>query len=534
MTATLLYNEFIESRYKEGMDMQADLLIINGKCYDPDSNETYSWIAINKDRIIGIGKGDSYMPFVENCGEIIDAKHNSVLPGFIDSHCHMVQTAINDVSLNLSEAESFDDIGDFIRTQARKEPGKPIRGIRLDELKLKEKKLPDRYILDRFCDDAPVWINRIEYRTSILNTYALLHYKIPYSVAGIELDNKKMPTGIIEGNANALLRENILNGISSEYKLNALKGVIPGFMSAGVTTAASMEGGYMFCDKDAEFIHKYHNAVPIDLLLYFQTTDIKKVKNMGLGRIGGSLFIDGSFGSRNAALYEDYTDQPGNNGLLYFTQEELNRFLLDCYKNNLQTAVHVIGERAIDLALNAHEYAFKKTGNSGLRHRLEHVELATASHLKRSRELNLIYSMQPAYEHFWGGPDKMYQKRLGDRYKITNPLREILDEGILICGSSESDVTPVNPLLGIHSAVNHPVEKHRVSVPEAIRMFTIDGAFALGEDQLKGSIAVGKMADLVILSEDLLKIESGRIIDVKVKATIKSGNVLFNEIKRGR
>ena len=514
--------------------MHADVLIINGECYNPEDGEIYNWIAIHKDRIIGIGKGKDYESYKENCGEILDAKGASVLPGFIDSHCHMVQTAINNVSLNLSEADSFDAIGDIIRSQMKKEPGKPIRGIRLDELKLKEKKLPDRYILDRFCDDAPVWINRIEYRTSMLNTYALLHYKIPYSVTGIELDEKGMPTGIIEGNANALLRENILNGISNEVKLDAMRGVIPDFIKAGVTTAASMEGGYMFCDKDAEFIHRYHNAFPIDLALYFQTTDITKVKAMGLGRIGGSLFIDGSFGSRNAALYEGYSDQKENRGILYFTQEELNTFLFECYKNNLQTAVHVIGERAIDLALNAHEYAYSKTGNKNLRHRLEHVELATSAQIEKSKELNLIYSMQPAYEHFWGGPNNMYQKRLGDRYKKTNPFRQILDNRILICGSSESDVTPVNPILGIHSAVNHPVASHRTSVEEAIKMFTTAGAYALGEDQLKGSIAVGKLADLVILNDNLLKMESGKITSIRVRTTIKSGNILFNELERGR
>jgi len=509
--------------------MQADLLIVNGKCYDPESGNIYNWIAIHKDRIIGLGKGDADPFFVEGCDEIIDAGHASVLPGFIDSHCHMVQTAINDASLNLSDVSCFDDIGDAIRTQVRKEPGKPIRGIRLDELKLAEKRLPDRSVLDHFCDNAPVWINRIEYRTSILNTYALLHYKIPYSVSGIELDSKKMPTGIIEGNANALLRENILNDIGSEYKLNALKKVIPDFVKFGVTTAASMEGGYMFCDKDAEFIHQYHDALPIDLVLFFQTTDIGRVKNMKLNRIGGSLFVDGSFGSRSAALYEEYSDQPGNRGVLYFSQDELNAFILECYKNNLQTAVHVIGERAIDLALNAHEYAFLKTGNSTLRHRLEHVELATKSHLKRSKGLNLIYSMQPAYEYYWGGPEKMYQKRLGERYRNTNPFREILDAGIRICGGSESDVTPANPLQGIHAAVNHPVENHRVSVSEAIRMFTIDAAYAVKEEHMKGSLSVGKLADLVILSEDLFQTKGEEIIKVKVNGVIKSGNVLFAE-----
>lgn len=513
--------------------MQADLLIVNGKCFNPADNETYKWIAINKDKIVAIGKGDDYLNFSEYCGEIIDANGSSVLPGFYDSHCHLAQTAINHVSLNLSEATSFNDIGDLISMQSKKNPGKPIRGIRLDELNLKEKKLPDRYILDKFCDDVPVWINRVEYHTSILNTYSLLHYKIPYSVSGIELDKSDMPTGIFRGNANALLRQNILNSISNEFKLEALKEVIPNFIKSGVTTVSSMEGGFMFCDKDAEFIHEYYKSMPIDLVLFYQTTDIKKVTSMGLKRIGGSLFIDGSFGSRTAALYQDYSDSPGNRGVLYYTQDELNSFFLDCYENNLQTAVHVIGEHSIDLALNAHEYAYRRTGNNTLRHRLEHIELPTPLHLKKSNALNLIYSMQPAYEYFWGGPGKMYQRRLGERYKITNPFNEIIKCGIKVCGGSDSDVTPSNPLLGIHSAVNHPVEQHRIPVLEAVKMFTSNSAYAISEESVKGSLEIGKLADLVILSDDLFSMNKENIIDVKVKATIKSGNVLFNELSRG-
>lgn len=512
--------------------MQADLLIINGKCFNPADNETYKWIAINKDRIVGMGKGDEYLSFSEYCGEIIDANGSSVLPGFYDSHCNLVQTATNHISLNLSEATSFDDIGDLIRTEAKNSPGRPIRGIKLDELNLKEKRLPDRYVLDKFCDDAPVWINRVEYHTSALNTYALLYYKIPYSVSGIELDENDMPTGIFRGNANALLRENILSSMSDEFKLEALKKVIPNFIESGVTTISSMEGGFLFCDKDAEFIHKYYNAIPIDLVLFYQTTDIKKVIDMGLQRIGGSLFIDGTLGSRTAALYEDYSDYSGNQGVLYFAQDELNSFILDCYKNNLQTAIHVIGDRAIELAINAHEYAYKKTGNNTLRHRLEHVELPTPEHLERSRELNLIYSMQPAYEYFWGGHDKMYHKRIGERYKTTNPFSEIIKSGIRICGGSDSDITPPDPLLGIYSAVNHPVKQHRISVLEAIKMFTLNSAYAVFEENIKGSLEIGKLADLVILSDDLFSIDEKSIGDVKVKATIKSGNILFNNIER--
>jgi len=510
--------------------MQVDILIINGQCFNPTNEKIYNWIAIKGDIIVGIGEGNDYFQFSESCGKIIDAKGSTVTAGFYDSHSHLIQTAINHTSLNLSLATSFNDIGDLIVERAKKNPGETIRGFRLDEQNLKEKKLPDRYIIDKFCDTAPVWLNRVEYHTSILNTYALLHYKIPFSIAGIELESNGMPTGIFGDFANALLRESILNSMNNKLRLKALKSVMPYLISSGITTTAAMEGGFMFCNKDAEFIHEFKNSFPIDLVLFYQTTDVQKVISMGLNRIGGSLFIDGSFGSRNAALYEDYNDAPGKKGVLYYSQEELNSFLLNCYKNNLQTAVHVIGERAIDLALNAHEYAFERTGNNKLRHRLEHVELPTTAQLLRSKELNLIYSMQPAYEHYWGGPNKMYYNRLGDRYKITNPFKTIIENGITLCGGSDSDVTPASPIMGIYSAVNHPVEVHRISIIDAIKMFTINSAYAMFEDTTKGSIDIGKLADVIILSDDLFKIKIENIKDVTVKVNIKSGNILFNNI----
>lgn len=510
--------------------MQADILIINGQCLNPTDENIYNWIAIKGEKIVGIGYGNEYARSLKSYGKIIDAKGSTVTAGFYDSHSHLIQTAINNTSLNLSGATSFNDIGDLIVEQTKKNPRNPIRGIRLDEQNLKEKKLPDRYILDKFCDTAPVWLNRVEYHTSILNTYALLHYKIPFSVFGIELASNGMPTGIFRDLANALLRESILNKMDNKLRLKALKKMMPYLINAGITTTAAMEGGFMFCDKDAEFINDYKNAFPIDLVLFYQTTDIQKVIDMGLNRIGGSLFIDGSFGSRNAALYDDYADAPGKKGVLYYSQEELNSFLLDCYKNNIQTAMHVIGERAIDLALNAHEYAFKNTGNNKLRHRLEHVELPNSNHILRSKKLNLIYSMQPAYEYYWGGPDKMYFHRIGERYKNTNPFKTIIENGITVCGGSDSDVTPASPIMGIYSAVNHPVEKHRISIIDAIKMFTINAAYAMLEDTTKGSLDVGKLADIVILSEDLFKIQNENIKDVTVKVTIKSGNILLDSI----
>jgi predicted amidohydrolase YtcJ len=255
--------------------------------------------------------------------------------------------------------------------------------------------------------------------------------------------------------------------------------------------------------------------------------DIELIKEMNLNRIGGCFYLDGTFSARTAALSFDYADSPGTRGGLNFTQEELNEFVLECYSNKLQLALYTIGDRAIEQALTAHEQALARTGNYGLRHRLEHAELPSVDHLKRAADLGILFSMTPAYEYFWGGPGKMNHKRLGDHYRLTNPLRRILDAGIIICGGSDCDVTPADPMLGIHAAVNHPVLEHRVSLMEALRMYTINGAYGIFEEKIKGSLEPGKTADIIILDRDLLETPPEELKEVKVSVTLRKGERLY-------
>jgi predicted amidohydrolase YtcJ len=158
------------------------------------------------------------------------------------------------------------------------------------------------------------------------------------------------------------------------------------------------------------------------------------------------------------------------------------------------------------------------------------VELPTKEHILRAKNLELIFSMSPTYETIWGGPKKLYAKRLGDNYKITNPFREIIEAGVVVCGSSDCDVTPADPLLGIYSAVNHPVEEHRVDLYDAIKMFTINGAYAIFEEESKGSLEVGKIADLVILDTDIMETPEDKIDKIAVNTTIKNGKIILNKL----
>ncbi|MGD9569570.1 MAG: amidohydrolase [Sedimentibacter sp.] len=510
--------------------MLADILIKNARCMTMENKEITDWIAIQKNRILALGVGSEYESIIGKDTIILDANGNTVLPGFIDSHFHVVQTALNSMSLDLSDVKTHEELGERIMEASKTFSGNYIRGIRINENQFLEKKFPGRILLDKYCNDIPVLINSYEYQVSMLNTCAMLYFKIPFTAEGIEMDDKQMPTGIFRKQANAILRTNILKNISASVRKNAILDIMATLIMNGITTVNAMEGGFMYSDKDADFLFEYGKDFPIDMVLFYQTLDIEKIKAKDLKRIGGCLYIDGTLGARTAALSFEYSDCPGTMGSLRLTQHEINDFVLQCYKNNLQLALYTIGDRAIEMALNAHENALYQTGNTGLRHRLEHVELVNENQIKRAKDMGIIFSMQPTYETYWGGQGKMYEQRLGDKYIRTNPFKKIIEKGVTICGGSDSDITEPRPLLGIHSAINHPVYEHRVDVYEAIKMFTSNGAYGIFEENEKGTLKTGKLADIVILDKDILNTPIDQIDKIKVIVTIKSGEILFNNL----
>ncbi len=366
----------------------------------------------------------------------------------------------------------------------------------------------------------------------MLNTYGLLYYKIPFRMDGIEMDKNGVATGIFRGRANATLRTNVLNKCTDKFRQECVTSLIPDLLSVGITTVNAMEGGYMYSDLDAEFIYKHSKDYPIDITLFYQSMDMQKIKKMGLKRVGGSLYLDGTMGARTAALTFEYADAPGKMGDLVIGQTDLNEFLVESYKNHWQTALYAIGDRAIEQALRGHEYALDITGISGLRHRIEHVELATHKQIKKAKELGIIFSMNPTYERYWGAPNGMYQRRLGNRYGSTNQFRDIIDSGVVLCAGSDSDICEINPLIGISSAINHPIPQHRISLYEALEMYTINGAYAIKEEHLKGTLEKGKLADIIIMDKDIPKLSNDKVDTAKVTCTIKSGQIIYNKLSQ--
>ena len=508
-----------------------DLLLFNGNIISMDEfNHIYSWILVSDGKIVDLGDDNEYIKYIGDTSEVYNLYGKTVLPGFYDCHVHLTQTGINLLGLDLSEAKSIDDLLEIIQVRAQKlENGKLIRAIHFDEMNLKEKRMPTRRELDIVSPNNPVWINRIEFHTSIVNSLALHMINLPYNIDGIARDERNLPDGFLTGKASAFVRNKIFGDLADDLREEGVKRAVEKAIENGITTVNAMEGGYTFHDKDAKYLIGESQSLPIDVIMYYQSFDIKKILDVGLKRIGGDIFIDGSFGSRTAALSRNYADDINNNGKLYFQQSELDYFVEEALKNDLQISLHAIGDRAIEQVLNSYEKHLGNGYNKNLKHRIEHFELATDEQIERCAKLGLVASMQPAFEYFWGNKGGMYEKRLGKELAdSSNRFRNIIDSGIMVAGGSDSDVTPMNPILGIYSAVNHPKKEFAVTVKEAIGMFTINGAIANHEQDIKGSLEVGKYGDLVVLDKDPFSIDPKDIINIKVSATIKEGNVIFS------
>jgi predicted amidohydrolase YtcJ len=238
------------------------------------------------------------------------------------------------------------------------------------------------------------------------------------------------------------------------------------------------------------------------------------------------LMMDGSLGARTAALFEPYADDPTTTGLLSSPKDEFKATVKKIHNMGNQIATHAIGDRTIEVTINAYEEAMKANPRKDHRHRIEHCEVLTTTQIERIKELGIIPSVQPNFVGEWSGPDGLYEARLGKkRLQENNPYRTLLDNDITIC--SGSDGMPFHPLYGIWSAVNHWIKDSRITLEEAVRSFTLDAAYASFEETLKGSIETGKLADITIIEEDLTEIPSDDIKDATIHMTIVGGNILY-------
>lgn len=511
----------------------ADLVLINGEIISLDTeNMIYDGVAVKDGKIIELGSDNDVKYWIGNKTRVVDLNGKAVIPGFIDAHTHFISMGLKFTHLELYGTKSLKEFLELIKKEAeKKRTDEWIMGSGWDESKWIENRYPTKWDLDKVVPDKPAYFVRICGHMAVTNTIGLKQLNIPKGTRGFEIDRKTgEPTGILKEDALEYA-ERVLKPSLNEC-LKGVKLAVDYSLKSGVT---SVHDTVMVNHLSAYQISMLETWLKVRVYTFPWYTNLEYLSALGLRRgfgnnwlkIGGiKLMVDGSIGARTAALMEPYNDDPTTKGMLLMDENQLKEIIKKADENELQVAAHAIGDRAIEVLLNAFEEALKGKDPKRNRHRIEHCELPTEDQIDRMRKLGLIASMQPNFVGNWGMPGGMYEQRFGkERWRRNNPFKIMLEKNVVLAFGS--DCMPFGPMYGIWSAINHPIEESKLDVEEALRAYTNGSAYASFEEDIKGSLEVGKLADMVVLTKNPLKmtLKDIRIIDIYM--TIVNGEIVY-------
>ena len=530
--------------------MIADIVLKNGNVITVDQKDSIEQaVAVRGNRIVFVGSSEDSNNFIGRKTKVIDLEGRSVVPGFIESHIHSAVMGVNSLAIDCrpTAVSSINDIQEAIYEKAKTvPPGEWIRGWGYNDQYLDERRQPDKWDLDIVCPNHPVMLTRVCNHISVYNSAAI-------DVAGI--------TNTPEYNPATFTRKNgELSGVMLEEAHFAM---FKAAMPKEEEIVAGMEIAYdMLIKEGITSIHDSGGYGPVQFRAFQNAVDQKKFRirlypmifsfadnlklnddflkiglHSGLGndhfKIGPmKLMIDGSSSGPTAATFEPYACDPNNHGILSHTQEVVDDYVCRGQKGGWQITSHAVGDKGVTSIVNAIEKAMTMYPRDNCRHRIEHCGMINEDLLDRIKRLGIIPISNPIFLYEFGdGYITNYGKERA--YRMFT-CKSFLDKGIVAAGASDCPITFSDPLMGIYLAVNRETQGGQVINPderlkpiEALRMFTYNGAWASGEENIKGSIEVGKLADLTVLSGDFLKTKPSDIHNLKVDMTILNGVVEY-------
>jgi predicted amidohydrolase YtcJ len=500
-------------------------------------------VAINGDTIVAVGSSAEIRKL--GAARVVDAKGGMVTPGFIDSHVHFVIGGFRLSSVQLRDARTPEEFVKRIREFAATVPaGTWITGGDWDH-ELWGGRLPERSWIDSVTPDHPVWVNRLDGHMALANSAALRAANVSSSTSDVDggaivRGPGREPTGILKDNAQSLV-ERVVPAPPALLQDRALDTAMTYVASHGVTSIHNMGTWSDLAIFDRaraanRLKTRIYAVVPISTWEQLRDT----VEARGTGdewlRIGGLKgFVDGSLGSHTAAMLEPFTDAPNDRGLFVNTPEDLYQWTSGADKAGLQVIIHAIGDRAIRSLLDTYERVAKENGPRDRRFRMEHAQHIAPADIPRFGALGVIASMQP-YHAIDDG--RWADKVIGaERAKGTYAFRSLLDNKATLAFGSDWFVAPPTPLEGIYAAVTRRtlddknpggwVPEQKITVEEALRAYTVGSAHASFDEARKGTLARGKLADLVLIDHDLTTIAPETIRDARINMTVVGGRVVF-------
>jgi predicted amidohydrolase YtcJ len=528
-----------------------DLMLLNGRIYTMNPRfPKAEAVAVRDSKIIAVGKTSD----VENLGKrnfkVIDLQGKTVVPGFVDCHTHFLSFALSLNQINLDRISSFEQIPSEIKTFAKKlKPKEWLLGRGWDKNILKKGGNFTKEVLDKICPNNPVALRSKDHHLLWVNSLALKLAdidKYTEDPPGGKIDRDPSlgePTGIFKENACELVWKKI-SSPSPEQCERLLAEAMKKANSFGLTGIHNFEE-----QKAVFFFQKFlkDDELSLRVCFWISKEDLDSAINLGLRsgfgdeniRFGGmKLYSDGALGSQTALMFEPYENSKNNFGIEVTSQEELTDWVKKASRTGISVAIHAIGDKGVHQALNAIEQSVGRVFPSGNtrqhrnpRHRIEHIQLLHPQDLKRFNKLGVIASVQPYHAPSDQDiADKYWGKRSGFRY----PYKSLLNQKTKLVFGSDLPIETMDPLKIIYAAVTRRRESEKrkawypqecLSVKEAVFAYTLSASYASYDEKIKGSIEIGKLADMVVLSQDIFKVTPEEILQTRVEYTIVGGKI---------
>jgi predicted amidohydrolase YtcJ len=527
-----------------------DLIVINAEVHTMDpAHPTAGAVAILGNRIAAVGSTQEIRGLAAPGTRVIDAGGKLVLPGFNDAHVHFLMGGFSLANVDLRDAQSPQEMARRLGDYARKVPkGRWILGGDWDHERWPGAPLPTKEMIDAATLDHPVWINRLDGHMALANSLAL-------KLAGVNRETKDPPGGVILRDAKTGEPTGVLKDAAEELvdravpaktfeeKHIAACAATEHAAQVGVTSLTDMSAGedvglYQYMQEHGELKTRIYAIRSIVSWETLAKTGVRAAFGSDMLRIGGLKgFADGSLGSSTALFFEPYSDTPNTRGLLFdqmLPEGIMLKRVEGADKLGLQIMIHAIGDEANKRILDIYQEAAHQNGPRDRRFRIEHAQHLRASEIPRFGRQKVVASMQPYHAADDG---RWCDKRIGpERSKSTYAFRSLLESGAVLAFGSDWTVAPLNPMEGLKAAVTrqtldgkHPNGWHpeqKLTLDEAIRAFTVGSAYAEFAENVKGTIAPGKLADLVMLDRDLYAVPPTEIDQARVLLTVMDGRIV--------
>lgn len=457
--------------------------------------------------------------------EVVDLAGATVVPGLGDAHVHLTATGFLETAVDGSVVH---DLAGLLAAVARKAeatpPGSMVLGLRVDPERYTDARPPRKEELDAIAPHHPVYLRHVTGHASYANAAALRMLDIHPGLPGVLLDEAGSATGTLIGAVTQAATHQSYAAYSRQVGYeSALRAAAERAIRQGCTCVHALD------DLDAvRTLLAIDRELPVRTRAYPQTFDLDAVHALGLARIGGchACALDGDVDMGTAALLQPYPNDPTAYGALYHNDASLQGFVRAAHHAGMQLAFHAVGDRAVEQALRAYEDAQASESRPRARHRIEHAQLMNEGQRARARAAGVVLSLQPAFNHVW--PHDTYREPLGpERAEEVDPLASAARAGVALAGGSDSTVTELRPMLGVHAAVNHSRPSQRLSVAEALDMFTRGVAHASHEEDRRGRLEPGMDADLTVLSGDPFAVDPEALAVLDAVMTVVGGEVAY-------